>query len=1113
MDLVPEQSPSATAVGNSEPTQSPLALQAPQKFHPAYPPPEPPERPHPMLIPEGGGGEGNPQTPFPNENAQAQSSQLTGPAQPGAPAPSQASSPPEASPIPTVGPHAATSSRSSFNAFAPVEGEVDDAKILKALSLEANQLINQKLDDLREASNGILAGVTNFYNQADLIPADHQDTPEALADASPLNAAFRLSLLALDTGFPCPNAEVKTPPVFEGFTWTRAACAVLAAVGRGMIRTSPDRLKAATTLPLNLQGAFFHLPEDILPPSTEGELLQCLAEQIAGMVNFRNDIHVDANPYTFFDKIKEKARPLLEEAAKVEAELWQRQLVSKLKSTGLDEILASLRVELTSNSWITNRQQALAAELALQAGDLKKQLLAEAKNAIRAETAGEIRAAAEKERANLHKEEKERVQREVSRDVNQEVRNWRIDYKEKREAEFQSALDAEVKAGNTEALIRAAKGLGLQVSNSTGKANVVQKPPQAGSKRTASGNSAKPLPSISNPSQCLPMDTENDGGPAANTRSRSRTPSGPRAPPPPPPVETGQVKTRRSVAACLPMRAPSSLPTRPLPRIPTPFTNGVASSMHNPQNRMEIDPGEPLTNPSPVPEHTTTPETTNGDPLAAIQVSLAALAARIEQIASKVNGNSNTQQAVAPPPVNRSSRPKVSIPRQTNPDDGFIQEQHGTWNVVTARAIAQQTEANTSASKAAAAQGRTPSGRPSARVGAMQRSSNTEVTVIRSGSCLSQEDEVAVRAQRPKVIVWEVQKHINAQVKNNPIQLLAGRWSSSVRRTGNFIYTIRGKVEFPLISSYSRFLLAPFPDSDLAPTGDWTWAQLRGVPIWNDQDSPRSQEELLTALRANPAFENAILTIAPRWQVPIERLEGESGTVVIAFCDPNGAIARQAREDHVFMFNSYVQFSISRSRPTLIQCTRCHQLGHARNSRVCRVPTDALVCFMCGGPHRAERHGQECRRVHKDINFCDCPLKCILCGNLGHHARDPKCPQRAAFAPPRHNNNQPTRARNPPEQPNQDGWIPVGNKRHSRVRARPAYQGRNNNRQQEGPPSPATSMRGFDDASSEAQVELDLNGSLGETHQGGWENSDPLPGNGHHAQVVPCNATPGPSNV
>lgn len=165
---------------------------------------------------------------------------------------------------------------------------------------------------------------------------------------------------------------------------------------------------------------------------------------------------MDANLYTFFNTIKERAT-LLEEVAnfqaKDEAEAWQCQLIGKLKSAGLDDILTSLCDELTGKSWLTDRQQALAMELTLQVGNLKKQLLEEAKNAIQAEVAGEICAAAEKEHANLHKEEKEQVQWEVSCDVNQEVRNWQISYKEKREVEFQSALDTEVKTANVEGLI------------------------------------------------------------------------------------------------------------------------------------------------------------------------------------------------------------------------------------------------------------------------------------------------------------------------------------------------------------------------------------------------------------------------------------------------------------------------------------------------------------------------------------------------------------------------------------------------------------------------------------------------------------------------------------
>jgi hypothetical protein len=200
---------------------------------------------------------------------------------------------------------------------------------------------------------------------------------------------------------------------------------------------------------------------------------------------------------------------------------------------------------------------------------------------------------------------------------------------------------------------------------------------------------------------------------------------------------------------------------------------------------------------------------------------------------------------------------------------------------------------------------------------------------------LSQVAEAILCTKQPDTIVREVQKQINTKVKTNSIQLRAGRWSSSVKCTGNFIFTVHGKVDFPLIALYSRFLLTPFPGAELAPNGNWTWAQLRGVPIWNDNDQIHSQDELLATLRANPAFESAILTIMPRWQIPIERLSGDSGMVLILYCDPDGSITKQAQEDHIFMFKAYTKFTVSPSFPVLIQCTCCHQLGHASNSRAC----------------------------------------------------------------------------------------------------------------------------------------------------------------------------------
>ena len=1073
-----------------------------------------------------------------------------GPGQPGTqPTETTPSSTPEETidpPLPTVGPHAAVSSSSAFNTFAPFATDNADAQLIQGVQPADLNRIWQRLEDLRETTNGILTGVTNFYNKANFTAARNREGDPPICDEETLNAAFRIVLIALDSGFP-PAAEALNPPLLGDQCWLRAACAILAAVGRGMIRTTPDHLKTGAAKPLDPEVSFFKLAPEILPPKSDGELLQCLAEHVAGMINFRNDLNLDANPYSYFDAIKERARPLLEEGANLqaqsEAETWRIQLTNRLKSAGFDDTLRDLEKELSENMWLSNRQEVLAKELILQVGTLRNHVLGEARAAARRDSTGAMKAEAEKERDLIYKEELECVKRDVSREVNQEVRNWRISYREKREQEFQTALDAEVKAANTLAVIKAARDLGMSPAdfrNAPGSekphkpgppTSMGPPPAKAGSKRTASGNLP---PRCSTPAPAAAMEVvPEEGGPSRRTRSRSRTPTGPRAPAPP------------EILQPVPRRGPQPAPA-PVERAHTPFVSGVASSMHNPANAMAIDmstanPALPQTQPGEGPPSTTPQEDPNAGPLVAIQNMLTTLAARVEQVAAMVEGPNNrthpsrgevstAAQATppaappGPPPGNRP--PRVDIPRQSNPDDGFIQMEppRRAWNNVTAHGIAQQVEARATATKSAAAQGKTQSGRPATRNPTAKRlPSNTEVTVLRDGGLSALEAEAAVRAQRPDNIVREVQKQINAQVKNNPIQILAGRWSGSVKRTGNFIFTIRGQVNFPLIASYSRFLLAPFPGSELAPSGNWTWAQLRGVPIWDENDIAHSQEELMKALRANPAFEEAIITTVPRWQIPIERLSGDAGTVVFSYCDPDESITRQAREDHIFLFGSYAKFTISPSRPALIQCSRCHQLGHARNSRACRVPAEALICFKCGGPHRSEHHSRECRRVHRDVGICDCPLKCILCGDNGHHARDSKCPKRTEFAPPRASNRpQQVSKRQDHAADNMEGWTTVGGRKRSRVPARPAYRGAGGGKgKQPPPPSPTADQARFDDAASEAQVEQTLWHDLNDfdddyTPGQGWDNvgDDNLSLNGTRqaSRPVPRNATPGPSS-
>jgi hypothetical protein len=101
------------------------------------------------------------------------------------------------------------------------------------------------------------------------------------------------------------------------------------------------------------------------------------------------------------------------------------------------------------------------------------------------------------------------------------------------------------------------------------------------------------------------------------------------------------------------------------------------------------------------------------------------------------------------------------------------------------------------------------------------------------------------------------------------------------------------------------------------------------------------------------------------------------------------------------MFGRQVKFVCAGDSPLLVQCSRCHQVGHYFSSPKCRLPPGDNKCFRCGGPHHSDNHNFECNSPHTVQGVCNCPKKCILCKGIGHTARDKACPRRGDFAPPR----------------------------------------------------------------------------------------------------------------
>jgi hypothetical protein len=201
-------------------------------------------------------------------------------------------------------------------------------------------------------------------------------------------------------------------------------------------------------------------------------------------------------------------------------------------------------------------------------------------------------------------------------------------------------------------------------------------------------------------------------------------------------------------------------------------------------------------------------------------------------------------------------------------------------------------------------------------------------------------------------------------------------------------------------------LCEPFPPGDvwIVPTKGWTWVQLRGVDVSyleDEVDYVYEGAQLLEAFAANPCFQGADIMVPPHFQGNPANFKQRTATVIAAISDPDNSQCQRASTEGVCMFGHQVKFVRAGDSPSLVQCSRCHQIGHYYSSPKCRLPPGDNKCFRCGGPHHSDNHDFECTGTHAVQGVCNCPKKCILCKGSGHTAREKACPRRGDFAPPR----------------------------------------------------------------------------------------------------------------
>ncbi|KAH8996934.1 hypothetical protein EDB86DRAFT_2828973 [Lactarius hatsudake] len=365
------------------------------------------------------------------------------------------------------------------------------------------------------------------------------------------------------------------------------------------------------------------------------------------------------------------------------------------------------------------------------------------------------------------------------------------------------------------------------------------------------------------------------------------------------------------------------------------------------------------------------------------------------------------ESALPRKPVERSSRPAPAPPvapdPSSDPNDGFIhvgQRGRPAYSIATKKGIAQH-EATAATTKAmAAAQGRTPAGALSRRTppSSPAKANTTKVVVVRHGGFTDKDKERKLRFGNPGDLVMGVRNAI-ARRTAKPIRLLYGHWSREADRTGNFIYVVAGKLSMAQILPYQEFLCAPFPGASLVPAEGWFWAQLRGVVTHNEDGTLWTEDELEAELRLHPAFESVPFIVKPHWLTHPANIREATATVGFAMEDPTGATVQAAMAGPVSMFSYQVKFVPCGDSPSLIQCGRCHTLGHRTNDKACKWRADQIRCQRCGRDHHIDDHDFECPNQHAVPGVCKCKYKCLLCGEQGHDARSRKCPKRGDFPP------------------------------------------------------------------------------------------------------------------
>jgi hypothetical protein len=338
----------------------------------------------------------------------------------------------------------------------------------------------------------------------------------------------------------------------------------------------------------------------------------------------------------------------------------------------------------------------------------------------------------------------------------------------------------------------------------------------------------------------------------------------------------------------------------------------------------------------------------------------------------------------------------IEVKLQPNHRRGIINLDYAT--------AARSEQVRNTAAQVTQAQNRTPQGGLQRRPADRPAANETIITIVRNGGSESKSEEEAIRSFSPAFIILAARTKIE-QLTKHAIVLVGGWWVSKLdkkghkKRNGNFNFTAAGNVSHEQVIQFQHVFLEHLKVGAIVTAGNWVWAQLRHVRTTDHQQNVTGPDTLIKEMRRNVVLANVPIPQMPHYACAPHNL-GEYATVVFAYMDHTGKIAKEAGEKGIWMFGKRCQFVRLGDSPVFTQCGKCHELGHVTN--MCPLPRNAARCYTCGGAHESGSHDFLCKaNTHKVGGKCNCAYPCLLCKQTGHTCRDCKCSKRGAFpAPP-----------------------------------------------------------------------------------------------------------------